>query len=106
MTNMTNDSEVEARITQALEAAPTVHIPADFAARVAARVPDLAWDVRTPRVGIWTVRVALALLAIAMFVFAPQALSYRAVPLTVELLLTAEFVALTAWAGLNPRFIR
>ena len=108
------DPALEARITRALEAAPQIDIPAGFAARVAARAPRAAesdrmpWGIpiSTPRVGIWAVRVALAVLLVAMFVFAPQALSHRALPLTIELLLTGEFVVLTAWAGLNPRLIR
>jgi hypothetical protein len=34
------EAEMEQRLTRALEARPTVEIPADFASRVAGRLPE------------------------------------------------------------------
>jgi len=100
---------LEARLIRALETPPPILIPTGFAARVAhsaSAIPTPAESWVSPRFGVWAVRGALALLILAMLLFAPSAITRSVVPLTLEFILTAEFVALTVWISLRPHSIR
>ncbi len=96
------------RLTRALEAAPPVRIPQDFAARIAAqaRVQAPAAIRPSTRFGEIASYTALALLLTAMLLFAPWARTGRIVPVANELLLALEFVALMTWTSLRPGIAR
>ena len=93
------------RLTRALEDAPRVAIPADFAARVAtlaaAETPLALPPQSSLRFGRMVSNAAFALLLLAMFLCAPWARTGRLVPLANELLLALEFVALMTWTSLR-----
>ena len=92
------------RITAALETAPEVQVPADFAARVAARVPQvkrrrLVVPSLTPaRYGRFATLVAMLVLLAAVLVFAPH--TRGSILWTVlEAVLVMELGALVLWFG-------
>jgi hypothetical protein len=88
---------LDLRITRALEAAPEPHIPSDFAARVASRLPARRPVSLTPThygqnamvIGILVTLAALILLALHTAGHASFGL--------LESLLFAQFVALAVW---------
>ncbi len=91
------------RITRALETAPDVLVPEDFALRVSARMPAEGKPVRefvpaASRVGSAVSFVALALLAVVMLALAPWASSTgRGTLIALDWVLCAEFVGLAVW---------
>jgi hypothetical protein len=99
-------AELEQRLTHALEAAPAVRIPADFAARVARRLPS-PLPVRQPvsltpaRYGPTMLVVGIAVLFAALLAVALHAEPHSVVGMTIEWLLFAQFIALTAWFSLR-----
>ena len=95
---------LEARLERALEARPGVTVPEGFAQRVSAMAAAESRAVPAPRVGVWALRGAFALLMVAMLVFAPWAMTRSAMPMTLEFLLAAEFVGLACWLSLRTRF--
>ena len=94
------------QLTHALEAAPNFTIPADFAARIAARVQSagLPSPERTvvSRFGTLTARYTFAALIFAILLVAPLARAEAVIPMTVEMLLVFEFVAVATWLSLRP----
>jgi hypothetical protein len=98
--------ELEIRLTRALEQAPVVAIPEDFALRVAAAVPALRTaalreiSVPTLSVGNLVAGVVAVLLVAAMFVVGWWGGSRAMV--WAEVGLGIEFAVLTAWLGLRP----
>lgn len=102
---------LERRLTAALEAAPAITIPDDFAARVMSRLPT---PIATPygvaartSIGRRVSMVAAAALFIAMFVFAIQrGGANESMRLQVEAIIAAEFIILTVWLSLRPGDLR
>jgi hypothetical protein len=92
----TNDLEM--RVLRALEAKPGVSVPADFAARVASRVPARRLGAVAPaRYGMIAMRVAMAVLVVALVIVAMRSGDRGAVGLAVEWILGAQLVALAMW---------
>jgi hypothetical protein len=92
------------RITAALETAPEVQVPADFAARVTARVPQvksrrLVVPSLTPaRYGPFATLAAMVVLFLAILAFAPH--THNSVLWTVlQAVLLVELGALVLWFG-------
>jgi malonyl CoA-acyl carrier protein transacylase len=102
-----NDS-FDHKLTRALEAAPAVAVPEDFAKRAASRIPAAALAARTSvpagySVGMRFALVAAALLFVTIVVLAPSASTGPAQHHWVEVGLEIEFAALTAWLALRSR---
>jgi hypothetical protein len=98
------DEELDLLVTQALERVPEVRIADDFAARVAARLPErrpaalprLA-GLRTTRFGVWALRGGLLVLLVAMLVVAPRTVGHGAFWMVVQLMLCVEFIGFAVW---------
>ncbi len=99
--------QLDARLTAALEAAPPLSISTDFAAQVARQLAAIqpAPQTRRSKVGTWTLRAALALLVLAMFITAATFGTERNALLT-ESIFAAEFILLASWAALRPTLLR
>jgi hypothetical protein len=95
-------TELDQRIVRALEATPDAQVPADFAARVASRLPSPRplSTVRT-RYGDHAMRIGIVVLFAALFALAPDATNRSVVGLTMEWLLFAQFIGLTLWLSIR-----
>lgn len=101
---MTPQAELDQRVIRALEASPDPHIPDDFAARVASRVPaSRPLSVTPTRYGHNAILISIALLFAALFVLAPHEVNRSVVGLTIECLLCAQFIGLTIWLSVRYR---
>ena len=101
---MNPQAELDHRVIRALEASPQPHIPDDFAARVASRVPASRPQSVTPtRYGHNAILISIALLFAALFVLAPHEVNRSVVGLTIECLLCAQFIGLTIWLSVRYR---
>jgi hypothetical protein len=93
-----NDKQIEAMIASVLEQQPAVKVPADFAARVAARVPA-ARAGRGVRFRFSVARgaatVAMGLLLVALFALAPHVkMPGLSLGFCIEMLLLVELAAI------------
>lgn len=94
---MSDETKLDAMLTEALERSPEVKIPADFAARVAANVPKRRTVQLHPgRYGWRGGLVALAMLLGLLFSMAPQFYS-STLWAGIELLFCLQFAALLVW---------
>jgi hypothetical protein len=87
---------LERKITMALEAAPRLHIPENFAARVAGNLPAHPIAYLTPaRYGVRAAVVCLVALIGLMLAFSPKAGSVYW--LWIQSIFCAQFVLLAVW---------
>ena len=99
---------LDARITLALETAPQLNVPPDFAARVAAQLPPLTPITLTPRgYGRSAAMICMCVLLALIFVFAHRA---GASPLWtwMEGIFCAQFALVAVWLGVRqarPDFV-
>ena len=101
------DEAAERRLNRALEAAPTVSIPKEFAARVAGLATASAgsrrpWKVARSNFGGYAAWIASAVLLGVVMVMIGQGGSFAGKQ-WFELGVEVEFAALTAWLGLRTR---
>ena len=98
---------LDGRITAALERAPHPSIPADFAARVAARLPVVGARATTylpsSRVGIAASIAGLLLLLAGMLLLAPRTTGHDVYWMGLEWTLAAQFCVLAVWLTLCHR---
>jgi hypothetical protein len=95
-----NDSRdaIEMRIARALETKPSVRVPADFAARVSGRAPARAEGPVTPaRYGFIAMRMAMAVLVVALVAGAMRPTDRSATGVAVEWILCGQLAALAMW---------
>jgi len=91
------------QMTNALETAPDVQVPGDFAARVMARVPQqkrrhiVMPAIARARYGRFAMLAAMACILIAMVAFAPEGSSSMGI--LIESALLAQLAALVLWFG-------
>jgi hypothetical protein len=96
---------LDLRVVNALEVQPGIEIAADFAARVAAKVPARrkvlaqARELRTTRYGYWMLGICMVVLLVAMLAFAPRAVASSALWVGIEWTMCAQFVLLALWFG-------
>jgi hypothetical protein len=104
---MIDEAELlDARIGEALEAKPEVEIPAGFAARVAGRLPSRSVVLLTPaRYGLLVMRIAMAVLTVAIVVMAMRGIARTTVGVSLEWMLCAELVGIGMWLG-GLRWVR
>lgn len=102
---------LERRLTQALESVPLVAISDDFSARVMAHIPvrrTLRYEIPAhASIGRRVAFAAIALLFVAMFVFALQTGTMNpAIRDAAIWAVAAEFIILTVWMSLRPNHTR
>jgi len=91
---------LEERVVRALERVSEVRIPAEFAARVAVRVPvrkEIA--ARPARYGMMAMRISVVVLVLALVVVAMHVGGRSVFVIALEWVLCAELVALAVWLG-------
>jgi hypothetical protein len=94
---------MDARIVGALEAKPEVTIPEGFAARVASQLPSRKLVVTPARYGLLAMRIAVAVLAVAMVVVAMHGVGRTALGVALEWTLCAELLGIAMWPGVLER---
>ena len=98
---------LEERVVRALERVPEVTIPAEFAARVAGRVPvrkEIA--ARPARYGLMAMRVSVVVLVLALAAVAMHSGGRSVFGIALEWVLCAELVALAMWmSGVRELFV-
>jgi hypothetical protein len=88
---------LDQRIVRALETAPEPQIPADFAARVASRLPARRPVSLTPtHYGHNALLIGLVVTLVALLVLAQHSTGHAAFGL-LESILSAQFIALAVW---------
>ena len=100
------EAQVDIQLISALESKPQAVIPADFAARLAARVQTLPTPAprRPARYGELATGIGFAILLLAMFVLAPWTQpTFTSLSFDLELLLLAQMLGLAAWQMLRNR---
>ncbi len=91
---------LEERVVRALERVPEVRIPAEFAARVAGRLPvRRAFAARPARYGLMAMRPSVVVLVLALVAVAMHAGGRGVFGIALEWVLCAELVALAVWLG-------
>ncbi len=102
--------ELDQRLTRALEAAPKVQIPADFAARVASQVPARPVVSLTPtHYGDYAMILGILVTLAAMFIFGlhtPDHTPDRHTFNLVESFLLTDFIGLTVWLSVRRHSLR
>ncbi len=94
------DRSFEERLDCALDAAPVMHILADFAARVASAVEGPRPSFAAPsHYGRWAVLVCGVALVVAMFVLAVRMPQGSRASMAMETLLGAELIVVALGAG-------
>jgi hypothetical protein len=110
---MNPDHDLDHRLTRALEAAPSVAIPADFAVRISAclpaqparRVPVAA--IPSPGIGRRVWLAGLVVLFVAVFgLTLSGGPANQPARIALESTLSAEFILLTLWFTLRPQSLR
>jgi len=95
--------ELDDRIQRELERAPEISemIPADFAARVAAKVPGRREipEIRSTNYGRMFTWVGLVVLLAALVVLAAQGFVRSVLGLAIEWTLFVQFLAIAVWLG-------
>jgi hypothetical protein len=102
LVNRAADDELELRILRALETAPNVEIPADFAARVASRLPIRRRPVSltATHYGRNAVFLGMILTLVVLIALSLSNGSHATFGLA-ESLLLAQFIALTVWLSVR-----
>jgi hypothetical protein len=92
------EQALERKITRALEQAPELHIPDDFAAKLASQRPPLpAAPLTPPCYGRNVAIVCMAVLLVTMLVFARHLASRSLLWTSLEWILCAQFIGLAFW---------
>jgi hypothetical protein len=93
---------LDTRIVQALENLPEVHIPADFAARVASQVPARpAISLRATHYGKTAMLLSIAVLLLTLLALARYTHITSAFGLTLQWTLCAQFIGLVVWLSMR-----
>jgi len=98
--------QLDERVVRTLEAAPAIEVPADFAARVASRLPARRPVSLTPtHYGERATWVAIVIAMAALLAVALHTTTHAVFDVVQALLLT-EFIALAVWLSLRRRSVR
>ncbi len=93
---------LDAKILRALETAPRLEIPADFAARVAGQLPSRPAAILSPaRYGYRAAGICLVVLLAIILAFARRATGTSIFWLSIESLFCAEFVLVAVWLAVR-----
>lgn len=103
--NQLETQTLDARIQQELEHVPdlSVAIPADFAARVAAKVPEkrVIRATRATHYGRKLMWASLVVLLIVLIALAGQSFVHSTVGIAIEWTLCVQFLAIVVWLGVR-----
>ena len=91
---------MDRRVVRALERAPGVEIPADFAARVAGHMP--AWRplaVTPTHYGLIAMRSSMAVLVLALAVLGMRTADHSVFQVALEWILCGQLVVVAMWLG-------
>jgi hypothetical protein len=103
----TAEELLDQRIVRALEAAPQLRIPADFAARVASQLPaSRPVSLTQTHYGNKAVLIVMVATLVAVVTLALRAATAPASVGLVESLLCTEFIALAVWFGIARPSLR
>ena len=93
---------LDARILRALETAPRLEIPADFAARVARQLPPLPVLILSPaRYGYRAAVACLVVLLALILAFARRAMGTSVFWLSMESIFCAQFALVAVWLAVR-----
>jgi hypothetical protein len=93
---------LEARILRALETAPRLEIPSDFAARVARQRPPLPVPILSPaRYGYRAAVACLVVLLALILAFARRAMGTSVFWLSIESIFSAQFALVAVWLAVR-----
>jgi hypothetical protein len=98
------ERELDVRIVEQLERQPdlSTSIPADFAARVAAKVPaGRPVSVRTTHYGRTLMMLGLVVLFVGLLVLAVRGSAGSTIGMTLEWTLCIQFLAFAIWIGVR-----
>jgi hypothetical protein len=91
---------MDRRVVRALEKAPGVEIPADFAARVVGRLPEWRAVAVTPtRYGLNAMRISMAVLVLALVVLGMRSADHGVFGVALEWILCGQLVVVAMWLG-------
>jgi hypothetical protein len=98
-------ARLDQRLVHALEIAPEPQIPADFAARVASRLPARRpVSLTRTHYGYYAMLASMVILLVALLFLAPQTANRSVLELTMQWLLCAQFIGLAVWLSI-PRHV-
>jgi hypothetical protein len=93
---------LDARILRALETAPRLEIPSDFAARVARQLPPLPVLILSPaRYGYRAAVACLVVLLALILAFARRAMGTSVFWLSIESIFCAQFALVAVWLAVR-----
>ncbi len=100
-------AELDERLMRALEARPEVHIPTDFASRVASQLPATKAVSLTPtHYGRNAMLISMVVLAVALLALALHSADHSTLGLTLEWILCAQFLSIAVWFGTRREGLR
>ena len=100
-------ARLDRRLIHALEIAPEPQISADFAARVASRLPARRAVSLTPTYyGYYAMLVSVVILLTTLLLLAPRTAGRSVLELTVQWLLCAQFIGLAVWLSVRGHTVR
>ena len=107
--NSSNQQALDARIILALETAPEISVPSDFAARVAGQLPPLPTVTITPRrYGRNVAMVCMGLLLALILIFAHRATGTSLLWSSIEWIFCVQFALVAVWLAVRqarPYFV-
>jgi hypothetical protein len=90
--------ELDLRLIRALENAPALQIPADFAARITTRTPAHRPVSLSPTYyGYYAMLISMVVLLAAMLILARHTVDHTTLGLTLHWVLCAQFIAIGVW---------
>jgi len=102
MMNPSDQQSLEARITLALEAAPEISIPSDFAARIASQLPPLVTVTVSPRrYGRSVAMICMGLLLALILVLAHRGTGTSLLWSSIEWLFSVQFALVAVWLAVR-----
>jgi hypothetical protein len=100
-------AELDERLIRTLETRPKVHIPADFAARVANQLPAKKTVSLTPtHYGRNAMLISMVVLAVALLALALHSADRSTLGLTMEWILCGQFLSIAVWFGTRRQGLR
>ncbi len=93
---------LDQRLIRALETAPSITIPSEFADRIAARLPahppaSIPVSIPATHYGRTAMLIGIVLILSAMLALAAHTANHSTFQLAIEWILSAQFVVLTIW---------
>jgi hypothetical protein len=95
-------NELDERLIRALETAPTLQIPADFAARVATQLPaQRPISLPSTHYGLYATIAGMVVIFIALLALSGRVTDHSVFGLTLQWTLCAQFIAIAVWLSVR-----